>query len=581
VNEDGLVNVLDIISTVNYIMGGNPSPFNTDAADVNADGGINVLDIIALVNIIMQVPGMPCGCVAPVLYEGQTYSTVQIGSQCWFKENLNVGTMIISHTGGQLQTDNSIIEKYCYDNVVANCTTYGGLYEWNEAMHYTTTEGAQGICPIGWHLPTDNEWKVLEGTVDSQYPVGDPEWDGSGWRGYDAGGNLKESETAHWNPPNTGATNSSGFKGLPGGSRDKISGSFYNIGNYGDFWPSSQYSAADAWYRAIGYVTADVYRSNSFKEDGFSVRCLKGCWPQPIQAYAGPDQLNVPGTSTTLAGNTPTYGTGIWHVISGTGGAIIDTANPTSAFTGLAGNAYSLTWTITTQCGSTMDTVVINFASGLGQPCPGMPTIEYEGQTYNTVLIGDQCWLRENLNVGMLVNGTTEQTNNSMIEKYCYNDSADSCLVYGGLYQWNEAMQYSTTEGAQGICPVGWHLPTDDQWKILEGTVDSQYGSGDPEWDKIGFRGFDAGGNLKESGIVHWISPNVGATNSSGFTGLPGGYRIIDGPFGNIGTLGYYWTSSQSDTLRGWSRLLSNFSMRISRPFYIKEVGMSIRCLND
>ena len=73
-----MINVLDIISTVNYIMGGNPSPFNMDAADINADGGINVLDIIALVNIIMQVQGLPCGCVAPVIYDEQTYSTVKI-----------------------------------------------------------------------------------------------------------------------------------------------------------------------------------------------------------------------------------------------------------------------------------------------------------------------------------------------------------------------------------------------------------------------------------------------------------------------------------------------------------------------
>jgi len=143
------------------------------------------------------------------------------------------------------------------------------------AMQYVTTEGAQGICPDGWHIATDNEWKILEGTVDSQYPVGDPEWDGTGWRGLDAGGNLKESGTSHWNSPNTGATNSSGFTGLPGGYRTSNNGSFDSLGYSGNFWSSSQTSTDYAWYRYLNYPNANVNRSNYSKESGFSVRCLK------------------------------------------------------------------------------------------------------------------------------------------------------------------------------------------------------------------------------------------------------------------------------------------------------------------
>jgi uncharacterized protein (TIGR02145 family) len=142
-------------------------------------------------------------------------------------------------------------------------------------MQYVTAEGAQGICPAGWHIPTDDEWKILEGTVDSQYGVGDPEWDDYGWRGLDAGGNLKEAGTTHWNSPNIGATNSSGFSGLPGGSRSNSGGFVYNLGNYGYFWSSSQYSALYAWYRALSFISADVDRSNISKEYGFSVRCLQ------------------------------------------------------------------------------------------------------------------------------------------------------------------------------------------------------------------------------------------------------------------------------------------------------------------
>jgi uncharacterized protein (TIGR02145 family) len=207
--------------------------------------------------------------------DGKVYSIVLIGTQCWMAENLNIGTKINSTTSGYQQTDNDTIEKYCYNNDLAQCEIYGGLYEWVEAMQYITAEGAQGICPSGWHIPTDNEWKILEGTVDSQYPVGDPEWDNESWRGLDAGGNLKETGTAHWNSPNTGATNISGFTAFPGGFRDIINGSFNYLGYFGFFWSSSQYDAGSAWSRSLYYTLASVYRNYYYKDYGFSVRCIK------------------------------------------------------------------------------------------------------------------------------------------------------------------------------------------------------------------------------------------------------------------------------------------------------------------
>ena len=178
---------------------------------------------------------------------------------------------------------------------------------------------------------------------------------------------------------------------------------------------------------------------------------------------------------------------------------------------------------------ATIDSNVI-----LGMPCPGIETIEYEGQIYNTVQIGNQCWLKENLNVGTRVNLSDNQIDDGMIEKYCYDDIEDSCLIYGGLYQWNEAMQYATLEGTQGFCPDGWHIPTDEEFKILEGSVDRVYPVGDSEWNNNQCRnGYDAGGKLKSSGTIengsgHWYEPNYGASNESGFTGLPAGRRSID-----------------------------------------------------
>jgi uncharacterized protein (TIGR02145 family) len=197
--------------------------------------------------------------------DGKFYLTVLIGTQCWMAENLNVGTKINSTAGGYQQTDNDTIEKYCYNNDVANCAIYGGLYEWTEAMQYLTTEGAQGICPNGWHIPTDGEWTILTNFLGGESV---------------AGGKMKstgtiEAGTGLWYSPNTGATNESGFTGLPAGFRHFSNGYFGTLGFYGRFWSSSQYLMYYAWYRSLDYSYANVTRSYYSKVYGFSVRCLK------------------------------------------------------------------------------------------------------------------------------------------------------------------------------------------------------------------------------------------------------------------------------------------------------------------
>lgn len=210
----------------------------------------------------------PWSCGIPVYYEGQTYNTVEIGSQCWMAENLNVGTRI---NGSSDQTDNDTIEKYCYDNNTSNCDTYGGLYQWDEMMDYVITEGTQGICPTGWHLPTDAEWMTLEEEVESTTGVN---WYITcSWRGTDAGSNLKETSTLYWEFPNAYATNSSGFTGLPGGQRH-FTGSFVDLTMDAKFWTSSE-NGTSAWLRTLFYCNAKVNRCKYGKTLGYSVRCLK------------------------------------------------------------------------------------------------------------------------------------------------------------------------------------------------------------------------------------------------------------------------------------------------------------------
>ncbi|MCK5839882.1 MAG: hypothetical protein KAG99_08535, partial [Bacteroidales bacterium] len=210
----------------------------------------------------------PCEGQSSFEDEGQSYSIVEIGYQCWMAENLNVGTMIDSY---EEMTNNGIIEKYCYDNNPSNCDEYGGLYQWDEMMQYAVTPGAKGICPDGWHIPTDDEWKILEGTVDSQYPVGDSEWDNDGWRGFDVGLNLK-SIIGWYNGWN--GTDLFGFTALPGGLC-LSTGGFTALSQYAYWWSSSEQSGTESWMRSLYYHKEESFRFDGAKTNGFSVRCLK------------------------------------------------------------------------------------------------------------------------------------------------------------------------------------------------------------------------------------------------------------------------------------------------------------------
>jgi uncharacterized protein (TIGR02145 family) len=209
----------------------------------------------------------------------------------------------------------------------------------------------------------------------------------------------------------------------------------------------------------------------------------------------------------------------------------------------------------------------------LGVPCPGMATVTYAGKVYNTVQIGTQCWLRENLNVGVRIDGSQNQTNNQVIEKYCYDNMESNCDIYGGLYQWNEAMQYYTTEGVQGICPAGWHLPTDGEWCILTQCIDPTVDCG--SWD---YSGTDGGSKMKST--VGWYY-NGNGTNTSGFTAFPGGYRYNDESFEGrlIGAI--FWSSTRY-TL-GWAffRGLSSITPGVSRGSADPTQGLPVRCVMD
>ena len=213
----------------------------------------------------------------------------------------------------------------------------------------------------------------------------------------------------------------------------------------------------------------------------------------------------------------------------------------------------------------------------MNYPCPGVPTVTYGGQTYNTVQIGTQCWFKENLNVGAMVQGANDQTNNGVLEKYCYNNDTANCSIYGGLYQWAEAVQYqngasNTTSpnpafsgNVRGICPSGWHVPSDWDWSTL-----------------VNFFGgpFFALGALKSTSLL-WNSPNTAANNKSGFCLIPSGVRSLTTSFSSLGTNAIIWSSTENSNSISYTRNLTYLYSFILHSDLDKTYGFSVRCLKD
>lgn len=290
-------------------------------------------------------------------------------------------------------------------------------------------------------------------------------------------------------------------------------------------------------------------------------------------------------------------------------------SGPTTPYKNSAGNIYSIDpapgatgyhWTVPADAvitggqGTTSITVTIGLQSGnisvraensCGNTdytdlpvtpfaCGDIVTDVRDLKTYPTIQIGAQCWMSKNMNIGTRINASVQQTQQfpEVIEKHCYNDLEANCDTYGGLYQWDEVMQYSTTEGVQGICPGGWHVATDAEWCTLENYVDSDT----VDCDRNDFGGTDIAVKLKETGTTHWIPPNSDATNSSGFTALPAAY-IYEGNSSDLGITAHFWTSttiyfSGSAVAR---RLHSSLTSIYRNPAQFTTFSLSVRCMKD
>jgi uncharacterized protein (TIGR02145 family) len=205
---------------------------------------------------------------------------------------------------------------------------------------------------------------------------------------------------------------------------------------------------------------------------------------------------------------------------------------------------------------------------------------DIDGNTYQTIKIGNQWWMAENLKAIHYRNGDSipTVTDNSTWRflatgAYCeYNNDVNNVAIYGRLYNW-----YAVAD-SRNIAPAGWHVASDAEWKQLEMTL----GMSQAQADSIDWRGTTEGGKLKEVGTIHWSTPNTGATNESGFSALPGGYRYSgNGTYDYVGYSAYFWSSTEHVSGTAWSRRLSYYYSGLGRNGYYKEFGFSVRCVRD
>ena len=492
---------------------------------------INIPANFSINDSVFTIYNNPCPAESTIEHGGRLYNTVSINGKCWFKENVNIGNMI---PGIQESATNSIIEKYCYNDDTSNCNIYGGLYSYSETIE-------KGFCPTFWHL---------EG-IDSLL----------GYVIYDANALKTVGQGSGFGA----GTNTSGFSALLTGYRNNKE-IFKNLG-VATYFPYGKFVGNNRVYflsNNDNYFSWSDLWSVSF---GSSYRCVRDeMGPLLLKSPFGGESWQVGTTQIITWALCDVTNIKIdYSTNNGTTWINIIASTPTSAgsYNWIIPNTPSTNCQVRISSTNNTDTNSVSNIFQIYQvpinPCPGIPTIIYAGQTYNTIAIGDQCWMRENLNIGTIIDSLQNQTDNAIIEKYCYNDDTVKCSIYGGLYQWDEAMQYDTTEGAKGICPTGWHIPSWSDFTILKSSVNNN------------------GNALKELG--QGTGSGVG-TNSSGFSSLFAGLNN-NGTFKSLGKSASYWTSKLYDESNSLVFYLVYNNSNISGGTVLNYYGYSIRCLND
>ncbi len=301
--------------------------------------------------------------------------------------------------------------------------------------------------------------------------------------------------------------------------------------------PSHSYSTAGTY--TVSLTATNAYGSDTETKNNYITVNIASYVPV-TNFTVNTTMIIVGGTVnfTDLSTNSPTS----WSWNFGDGGTSTS-ENPSNTYS--TEGTYTVSLTATNTYGSDTETknnYITVTTSGLET---GTLTDPRDAQIYNTVKIGNQWWMAENLNY------------DAGSGSWCYNDNSSNCATYGRLYNWEKALT---------VAPAGWHLPTDDEWITLT--------------DYLGGVNV-AGGKMKETGTAHWNSVNEGATNLSGFTALAGGYRHNNGSFLDMGIDAFFWSATEYDSQDAWIRCLYYYTAVAYRSSSYKTYGYSVRCVKD
>ena len=450
------------------------------------------------------------------LRDGKVYKTVKIGDQVWMAENLNYSD--------STKTASLKDKSWCYDNESDNCVKYGRLYTWAAAIDSvalandakapldcgygkscTLPAKVQGVCPDGWHLPNYDEWVAMLTSVGWQSNENKVLKSQSGWSG------------------NGNGSDSSGFSALPAGY---YNGSFNHAGDEADFWSSFDHYSDYAYKMTLdNNMKCDRGCINDERKNvGNSVRCVK-------------DGIAVPASSSS------------------------EVSSPSSSSVALVAPCKT----------ETEDNCEY-----------GTLTDSRDGQTYKTVTIGTQTWMAENLNYAYTDVPYSYAAYESDSTSWCFDNALDNCAMYGRLYTWSVAMDSVgvwSTKGkgcgydktcnvdsagsVRGICPEGWHLPTQTEWGTLFAAVG----------------GMSTAGKMLKS-TSGWTS-NGNGTDGYSFAALPADSRTAGGDYRNKGYVTNFWSSSEKDSGTVYTMSLTYYVENADLTYRYKPEGLSVRCVKD
>ncbi len=489
----------------------------------------------------------------------QMYKTVEIcdkdnkNCQTWMAQNLNY-----AYTG-VLYNYNS----WCYENKASNCDKYGRLYTWSAVMdsaaQFSVNAGTRcgygktctpnsphrGICPEGWHVPTNEEYSTLYTYIGGSSTAGSLLKSTSGWNDY--------------NGKSGNGTDKYGFSVLPAGYWNLLSGYFYDEGYDAGLWSASEEHSGRARYQYFYYIDDNAGQVTSHKGLGYGLRCLKDSPDQGGEASNSSSSSVTPNSSgvipSEVEGSSSSKG----------GSGVIPGTDPEPPSEVKADGYYKTNCPAGLTCKYATTTDYLNSSKTYGEILDTR-----DGQVYKAIEICDkndencQTWMAQNLNYGDVVS-------------WCGGGSGSmegDCSKYGRLYTWGVAMDKAgcgygiycnnSNEGTQGICPSGWHLPSDEEWRTL--------------FENVGGTG-TAGQKLKANTSLWTTYSGVTNDDSFGFAVLPAGSHSRN--FYNEGDNAYFWSSTEGNNGGGIYWLFYYDKGNVYYDWYSEGYGHSVRCIRD